>query len=267
VAATGRLSSANPNLQNIPVRTELGQRIRKAFIAPPGYVLLVADYSQVELRILAHIAEEAELIRAFAAGEDIHRATAAIVFGSAPELVTAEQRRAAKTINFGILYGMSAFGLSQALSIPPKEAEKFIKAYLDRYPGVRRYVEETQASAEKEGKVETLYGRVRWLPDIQSKNWNLRENARRMAINARIQGTAADLLKLAMIAIDCRLRAEFPDSRLLLTVHDELVFEVPAQDAEAVGAMVKKEMEGVASLAVPLEVEVGWGKSWYEAKG
>ena len=267
VAATGRLSSANPNLQNIPVRTELGQRIRKAFIAPPGHVLLVADYSQIELRILAHIAQEPELIRAFQAGEDIHRATAALVFGSAPELVTAEQRRAAKTINFGILYGMSAFGLSQALSIPPKEAEKFIKAYLDRYAGVRRYVEETQASAEKEGKVETLYGRVRWLPDIQSKNWNLRENARRMAINARIQGTAADLLKIAMIAIDCRLRAEFPDSHLLLTVHDELVFEVPEGDIETVAAMVKKEMEGVASLAVPLEVEVGWGKSWYEAKG
>jgi DNA polymerase-1 len=267
VAATGRLSSANPNLQNIPVRTELGQRIRKAFIAPPGYVLLVADYSQIELRILAHIAEEAELVRAFQAGEDIHRATAAIIFGSVPELVSAEQRRAAKTINFGILYGMSAFGLSQALGIPSKEADKFIKAYLDRYPGVRRYVEETQASAEKEGKVTTLYGRVRWLPDIQSKNWNLRENARRMAINARIQGTAADLLKIAMIAIDCRLRAEFPDSRLLLTVHDELVLEVPEKDAETVAALVKKEMEGVASLAVPLEVEVGWGKSWYEAKG
>ncbi len=267
VAATGRLSSANPNLQNIPIRTELGQRIRKAFIAPPGQLLLVADYSQIELRILAHIAQEPELIRAFQAGEDIHRATAALVFGSAPELVTAEQRRAAKTINFGILYGMSAFGLSQALSIPSREADKFIKAYLDRYSGVRRYVEETQASAEKQGKVETLYGRVRWLPDIQSKNWNLRENARRMAINARIQGTAADLLKIAMIAIDCRLRAEFPDSHLLLTVHDELVFEVPEGDVEKVAAMVKKEMEGVASLAVPLEVEVGWGKSWYEAKG
>ncbi|HSS49455.1 MAG TPA: DNA polymerase, partial [Thermoanaerobaculia bacterium] len=261
------LSSANPNLQNIPVRTELGQRIRKACVAPPGYVLLVADYSQIELRILAHIAEEAELVRAFQAGEDIHRATAAIIFSSSPDLVTSEQRRAAKTINFGILYGMSAFGLSQALGIPSKEADKFIKAYLDRYPGVRRYVEETQASAEKEGKVTTLYGRVRWLPDIQSKNWNLRENARRMAINARIQGTAADLLKIAMIAIDRRLREEFPGSRLLLTVHDELVLEVPEKDAETVAALVKKEMEGVASLAVPLEVEVGWGKSWYEAKG
>jgi DNA polymerase I len=266
VAATGRLSSTNPNLQNIPIRTELGQRIRRAFVAAPGQALLVADYSQVELRILAHIADEKELIRAFAAGEDIHRATAAVVFNVAPELVTAEQRRAAKTINFGILYGMSAFGLGQALGISPREAEPFIKAYLDRYPGVRRYVEETQKSAEREGKVETLYGRVRWLPDIQSKNRALRENARRMAINARIQGTAADLLKLAMIAIDRRLRQEHPDSRLLLTVHDELVLEVPEGGAEPVAAMVKQEMEGVAQLQVPLLVDAGWGPSWYEAK-
>ncbi|MES1244211.1 MAG: DNA polymerase I [Acidobacteriota bacterium] len=266
VAATGRLSSTNPNLQNIPIRTELGQRIRKAFVAPAGSALLVADYSQIELRILAHIADEKELIRAFAAGEDIHRATAAVVFGVAPELVTAEQRRAAKTINFGILYGMSAFGLGQALSIPPREAEAFIKAYLDRYPGVRRYVEETQHDAEREGKVETLYGRVRWLPDIQSKNRNLRENARRMAINARIQGTAADLLKLAMIATDRRLRQEHPDSRLLLTVHDELVLEVPEAKADAVAVLVREEMEGVAQLQVPLVVDAGWGASWYEAK-
>jgi DNA polymerase-1 len=266
VAATGRLSSTNPNLQNIPIRTELGQRIRRAFVAAPGQALLVADYSQVELRILAHIADEKELIRAFAAGEDIHRATAAVVFNVAPELVTAEQRRAAKTINFGILYGMSAFGLGQALGISPREAEPFIKAYLDRYPGVRHYVEETQKSAEREGKVETLYGRVRWLPDIQSKNRALRENARRMAINARIQGTAADLLKLAMIAIDRRLRQEHPDSRLLLTVHDELVLEVPEGGAEPVAAMVKQEMEGVAQLQVPLVVDAGWGPSWYEAK-
>ncbi len=265
VAATGRLSSENPNLQNIPVRTEVGRRIRKAFVAPPGYVLLVADYSQIELRILAHIAEEAELIRAFQAGEDIHKATAALVFGSAPDLVTADQRRAAKTINFGILYGMSAFGLSQALGIPSKEADRFIKAYLDRYSGVRKYVEETQASAEKEGKVETLYGRVRWLPDIKSKNWNLRENARRMAINARIQGTAADLLKIAMIAIDRRLRAEFPASRLLLTVHDELVFEVPTDRVSRFSAWVKMEMEGVMELKVPLRVDVGAGTTWGDA--
>ncbi|HEX7181833.1 MAG TPA: DNA polymerase I [Thermoanaerobaculia bacterium] len=267
VAATGRLSSTNPNLQNIPIRTELGQRIRKAFVASPGNVLLVADYSQIELRILAHIAEEQTLVDAFARGEDIHRSTAATVFGIAPDLVSGDQRRAAKTINFGILYGMSAFGLSQALHIPQKEADKFITAYLDQFPGVRRYVEETQKSAEKEGKVETLYGRVRWLPDIQSKNWNLRENARRMAINARIQGTAADLLKKAMIAIDRRLHEEYPDAKLLLTVHDELVFEVPEAQAETVARAVKEEMEGVAQLKVPLVVDVGWGKSWYEAKG
>ncbi|HEX9940579.1 MAG TPA: DNA polymerase I [Thermoanaerobaculia bacterium] len=267
VAATGRLSSANPNLQNIPIRTELGQRIRRAFVAPPGQVLLVADYSQIELRILAHIADEGALIDAFAAGEDIHRATAATVLGVAPELVNAEQRRAAKTINFGILYGMSAFGLSQELGISTKEADRFIHAYMDRYPGVKRYIEETLAKAEKEGKVETLYGRVRWLPDIQSKNWNLRENARRMAINARIQGTAADILKLAMIAVDRRLRDEQPGARLLLTVHDELVLEVPEEQAEPVARIVKAEMEGVADLKVPLVVDTGWGGSWYEAKG
>jgi DNA polymerase-1 len=266
VAATGRLSSANPNLQNIPIRTELGQRIRRAFIAPPGKLLLVADYSQIELRILAHIAEEQALIDAFQAGEDIHRATAATVFGVAPPLVSPDQRRAAKVINFGILYGMSAFGLSQNLRISTKEADKFITAYLDRYPGVKRYVEETLASAEREGKVLTLYNRVRWLPDIQSKNRNLRENARRMAINARIQGTAADLLKLAMIAVDRRLKQEYPDARLLLTVHDELVLEVAEGDVEAVAKIVREEMEGVAALAVPLVVDVGWGKSWYEAK-
>jgi DNA polymerase I len=266
VAATGRLSSANPNLQNIPVRTELGQRIRRAFVAGPGRVLLVADYSQIELRILAHIAGEPELIRAFAAGEDIHRATAGTVFGVAPELVSADQRRAAKTINFGILYGMSAFGLSQNLGISKGDAERFIAAYLDRYQGVRRYVEETLQSAEREGKVETLYGRVRWLPDIRSKNHNLRENARRMAINARIQGTAADLLKQAMIAVDCRLRREHPGARLLLTVHDELLFEVPEAEVEPIGRLVRQEMEGVAQLAAPLVVDVGAGKSWYDAK-
>jgi DNA polymerase I len=266
VAATGRLSSASPNLQNIPIRTELGQRIRRAFVAGPGRVLLAADYSQIELRILAHIAEEPELVRAFAAGEDIHRATAGIVFGVAPELVTAEQRRAAKTINFGIIYGMSAFGLSQNLGISKGDADRFIAAYLGRYQGVRRYVEETLRSAEREGKVETLYGRVRWLPDVQSKNRNLRENARRMAINARIQGTAADLLKMAMIAIDRRLRREHPNARLLLTVHDELLFEVPQAEVEPVSVLVRREMEGVAQLAVPLVVEIGSGPSWYDAK-
>ena len=267
VAATGRLSSTDPNLQNIPVRTELGQRIRRAFVAPPGHVLLVADYSQIELRLLAHIADEQALIDAFAAGQDIHRATAAVVLGVAPQLVNAEQRRAAKTINFGILYGMSAYGLSQELGISSKEADRFITAYLGQYPGVKHYMDETLESAEREGKVETLYGRVRWLPDIRSKNWGLREGARRMAINARIQGTAADILKLAMIAVDRRLRDEQPGARLLLTVHDELVLEVPEEQAEAVAQIVKAEMEGVADLKVPLVADAGWGKSWYEAKG
>jgi DNA polymerase I len=227
----------------------------------------VADYSQIELRLLAHIADEKALIDAFAAGQDIHRATAAVVLGVAPELVNAEQRRAAKTINFGILYGMSAYGLSQELGISTKEADRFISAYMGRYPGVKSYMDETLAGAEKEGKVETLYGRVRWLPDIRSKNYGLRESARRMAINARIQGTAADILKLAMIAVDRRLRDEQPGARLLLTVHDELVLEVPEEQAEAVAGIVKAEMEGVVDLKVPLVVDVGWGGSWYEAKG
>jgi DNA polymerase-1 len=266
VAATGRLSSANPNLQNIPVRTELGQTIRRAFVAAPGQVLLVADYSQIELRLLAHIAGEEALAEAFRRGEDIHRTTAAAVLGVAPELVNAEQRRAAKTINFGIIYGMSAYGLSQTLHIPPKEAERFIAAYMERYPGVRRYMDETLAAAERDGGVTTLYGRVRWLPDIASKNWNLRENARRMAINARIQGTAADLMKKAMIGVDRRLRREAPQARLLLTVHDELVLEVGEGEVGPVGDLVREEMTGVAELSVPLVVDVGAGTSWYDAK-
>ncbi len=267
VAATGRLSSTNPNLQNIPVRTEIGQRIRRAFVAPPGHLLVIADYSQIELRVLAHIAEDPTLVAAFEAGEDIHRATAANVLHVDPDLVTPEQRRAAKVINFGILYGMSAFGLAANLKIPQKEADRFIRDYLERFPGVRRYIEETEGLAERDGRVETLYGRVRWLPDIQSKNRNLRENAKRMAINARIQGTAADLLKLAMIAVDARLATEHPAVRLLLSVHDELVFEVPEADASRVALVVKEEMEGVAKLRVPLVVDTGQGASWYEAKG
>ncbi len=266
VAATGRLSSVNPNLQNIPIRGELGQRIRDAFIAAEGFVLLAADYSQIELRVLAHIAEEPVLIDAFQRGEDIHASTAAMVFGGSPALVTADQRRAAKVINFGILYGMSAFGLGKNLGIPSSEADRFIKAYLERLPHVKRYMDETLAQALQTGKVETLYGRARFLPDIHSKNFNLRENARRMAINARIQGTAADIQKKAMIAVDAALRAEHPAARLLLTVHDELVVEVPLAEAEAVAVLVQREMEGVDHLKAPLRVETGWGRSWREAK-
>jgi DNA polymerase I len=265
-AATGRLSSTNPNLQNIPIRTEEGQKIRKAFRAPEGRRLLVADYSQIELRVLAHIAQEEALIEAFRHGADIHAATAAAVFGGSEQLVTPDQRRAAKVINFGILYGMSAFGLARNLKIERGEADRFIKAYLEGYPAVRRYMDETVESAKETGKVETLYGRVRWLPDITSRNFNLRENARRMAINARIQGTAADLQKKAMIAVDRRLRRECPDGHLLLTVHDELVLEVPEADVEKVGAFVREEMEGVEKLDVPLVVELGSGQTWYDAK-
>ncbi|MEZ5332613.1 MAG: DNA polymerase I [Thermoanaerobaculia bacterium] len=266
VAATGRLSSANPNLQNIPIRTEDGRRIRRAFTADEGQVLVVADYNQIELRVLAHIAEEPALIEAFEQGQDIHRATAAAVFGVSPELVSPEQRRAAKVINFGIMYGMSAFGLASNLGIDRKEAQAFIDAYLERYAGVKRYMEETLAAAEERGRVETLYGRVRWLPDLKSRNWNVRENARRMAINARIQGTAADLLKKAMIAVAARLREEHPEASLLLTVHDELVLEVPEADAGAVSDLVRAEMEGVESLRVPLVVDTGRGADWYTAK-
>jgi DNA polymerase-1 len=265
-AATGRLSSSNPNLQNIPIRTELGQRIRAAFCAPEGRLLLVADYSQIELRVLAHIAREEALISAFREGEDIHQATAATVFGVAPLLVNADQRRAAKVINFGIIYGMSAWGLAQNLGISPSEAGEFIDAYLEQYPQVKAYMDSTLESAQKEGKVETLYGRARWLPELSSRNHNLRENAKRMAINARIQGTAADLQKLAMIRVDDALRSEAPDSALLLTVHDELVLEVPEGDIEGVAELVRREMQGVADLDVPLVVEMGWGPTWYEAK-
>ncbi len=266
VAATGRLSSHDPNLQNIPIRTEIGREVRRAFRARDDYLLLVADYSQIELRVLAHISGDETLIDIFRHGGDIHRSTAATVFGVDPALVTDEQRRASKTINFGIIYGMSAFGLARALGIARGDARKFIDAYFERFPGVRTYTERTLAQAEEELRVETLYGRVRYLPDIKSRNRAVRENTRRMAVNARIQGTAADLLKLAMIAVDRRLQAELDTARLLLTVHDELVLEAPAGAIDELAVLVREEMEGVADLAVPLVVDVGTGPDWYEAK-
>ena len=266
-AATGRLSSSNPNLQNIPVRTERGQQIRRAFRARDGYLLVVADYSQIELRVLAHIANEPELIAAFEAGKDIHLATAAKVLGVAPEFVSAEQRRAAKVINFGILYGMSAWGLAQNLKIPQKEAQTFIDTYLERYPKVQEYIDTTIAEAEEAGKVETLHGRPRWLPELKSRNRAVRENARRMAINARIQGTAADILKLAMIAVHRKLSESFPEAALLLTVHDELVLECPQGQVDEVSKLVVEEMSGVEELAVPLVIDLGTGETWYDAKG
>jgi DNA polymerase-1 len=267
VAATGRISSWNPNLQNIPVRTEQGEKIRHAFRAADGMLLVCADYSQIELRILAHIAEEPALIAAFRRGDDIHRATMAELLGVDPALVTAEQRRAAKAVNFGLIYGQGAYGLSQSLGIPVKEAERFIERYFERYAGVKRYMEETLARAEAEGRVETLWGRPRLLPELAHPNRAVRENARRVAINSRIQGSAADLLKLAMIALDRRLVAACPGARLLLTVHDELVLEAPAGEAERVAGLVRAEMEGAARLAVPLVVETGIGPNWGEAKG
>jgi DNA polymerase-1 len=266
VASTGRLSSANPNLQNIPIHSELGHRVRRAFRAPEGSVLVVADYSQIELRVLAHIAREEAMVEAFRNGEDIHAQTAAAVFDASPLLVNPEQRRMAKVINFGIIYGMSAWGLARNLGIGKKDAERFIAAYMERYPGVKRYTEETLEQARETRKVATLYGRTRTIPDIRSRNWNLRSNAERMAINARIQGTAADILKLAMVAVQRRLDADASPGRLLLTVHDELVLEAPSGAAGAVAALVSEEMEGVATLDVPLVAEAASGPTWFEAK-
>jgi DNA polymerase-1 len=263
VAATGRLSSSDPNLQNIPIRTELGREIRKAFIADEGNVLLAADYSQVELRILAHISQDAELIETFQRGADIHRATASKMFNVAEDELTHDQRRAAKTINFGVLYGMSAFRLSNELNIPTGQAKDFIDAYFARYPKIQEYLDRTLEEARRTGKVTTLFGRVRYIPEIHNKSFTVRGNAERMATNAPIQGTAADILKLAMIALDKRLDDAAP---MLLTVHDEIVIEVPEARAADVAGIVKETMENIFPLAVPLQVDAHYGRSWYDAK-
>ena len=264
VAATGRLSSSDPNLQNIPIRTELGREIRKAFVADEGWALLSADYSQVELRILAHISGDADLIETFRRGDDIHRATASKMFNIPPEQLTHDQRRAAKTINFGVLYGMSAFRLSNELNISGSQAKDWIEAYFSRYPKIQEYLHRTLEEARATGKVTTLFGRVRYIPEIHNKSFTVRGNAERMATNAPIQGTAADILKLAMIALDARLE---PDTaRMLLTVHDEIVIEVREERAEDVAGIVKGTMENIFPLEVPLAVDTHWGKSWYEAK-
>src|SRR3954453_2425253 len=263
VAATGRLSSSDPNLQNIPIRTELGREIRKAFIADDGNVLLAADYSQVELRILAHISQDAELIETFQRGADIHRATASKMFNVAEDELTHDQRRAAKTINFGVLYGMSAFRLSNELNIPTGQAKDFIDAYFARYPKIQEYLDRTLEEARRSGKVTTLFGRVRYIPEIHNKSFTVRGNAERMATNAPIQGTAADILKLAMIALDKRLDDNAP---MLLTVHDEIVIEAPESRAEEVAGIVKETMENIFPLAVPLQVDAHYGRSWYDAK-
>jgi DNA polymerase-1 len=264
VVATGRLSSTNPNLQNIPVRSELGRQIRKGFIAEPGHLLLVADYSQIELRVLAHIADEPALIDAFQRGEDIHRRTAAQVYGVPPEAVTPEMRRVAKVINFGVLYGMSAHRLQRELGIPFEEAERFIANYFAGYPRVRAYIEKTLAFARQEGYVETLLGRRRMIPDINSANRNAREYAERTAYNMPIQGSAADIIKLAMLALSPKLKPF--GAKLLLQVHDELILEAKEAVAQEVAAVVREVMEGAYPLKVPLLAEVGLGPNWLEAK-
>jgi len=265
VAATGRLSSSDPNLQNIPVRTAEGRRIRQAFVAPTGHQLLTADYSQIELRIMAHLSGDEGLLDAFAQEQDVHRATAAEVFGAPLAEVTAEQRRSAKAINFGLIYGMSAFGLARQLGIERGEAQAYVDRYFERYPGVRRYMDETRGLARRAGYVTTVFGRRLYLPEINAKNPQRRQYAERSAINAPMQGTAADIIKRAMVGVAAWLEAERPRARLIMQVHDELVVEVPDPDVADVGAAVKRIMESAATLRVPLRVDQGVGANWDEA--
>ncbi|WP_432723313.1 DNA polymerase I [Jeongeupia wiesaeckerbachi] len=265
VAATGRLSSNDPNLQNIPIRTAEGRKIREAFVAPPGHKLVSADYSQIELRIMAHLSGDKALLKAFAEGQDVHRATASEVFGVSPLEVSTEQRRYAKTINFGLIYGMSAFGLAAALEIDRSAAKTFIDRYFAQFPGVAAYMERTRAQAREQGYVETVFGRRLWLPEIRSSNAGRRAGAERAAINAPMQGTAADLIKRAMIAVDAWLSDAKLKSRLVLQVHDELVLEVPDDEVELIRVELPRKMAQVADLAVPLVAEVGVGDNWDEA--
>ncbi|HTS37533.1 MAG TPA: DNA polymerase I [Candidatus Solibacter sp.] len=260
--ATGRLSSANPNLQNIPIRTELGRGIRAAFIAEPGHVLLTADYSQIELRLLAHFSRDPLLVEAYRRDDDIHTLTASQVFGVPPLMVTADHRRQAKVVNFGIVYGLSPFGLSQNLGIDTSEAKQFITNYFETYKGVRAFIDKTLEEARREMKVKTLFGRVRPIPDINSKNVNQRGFAERTAVNTPLQGTAADLIKIAMIRIDAGLRERGLKSRMTLQVHDELVFEVPENEVEVMRPLVREHMEKVHELVVPLQVDMGVGPNW-----
>jgi DNA polymerase I len=265
VAITGRLASNDPNLQNIPVRTGEGRRIREAFVAPPGSMIVSADYSQIELRIMAHISEDEAMLRAFAAGEDIHRATAAEIFGVAPEEVQSEQRRYAKVINFGLIYGMSAFGLAQNLGIERGAASNYIERYFQRFAGVKRYMDETRLLAKERGYVETVFGRRLWLPEINSPNGPRRAGAERAAINAPMQGTAADLIKLAMIAVQDWIEKDALRTRMVMQVHDELVLEVPQEELELVKHKLPELMGNVATLKVPLVAETGVGSNWEEA--
>jgi DNA polymerase I len=260
--ATGRLSSANPNLQNIPIRTELGRGIRAAFIAEPGHVLLAADYSQIELRLLAHFSRDPLLVEAYRRGDDIHTLTASQVFGVPPLMVTPDHRRQAKVVNFGIVYGLSAFGLSQNLGIEPSEAKQFIANYFEKYSGVRAFIDKTLEEARRDMKVKTLFGRTRPIPDINSKNANQRGFAERTAVNTPLQGTAADLIKIAMIRIDAAIREQKLKPRMTLQVHDELVFEVPENEVDTMRSLVREHMEKAHALAVPLQVDMGVGPNW-----
>jgi DNA polymerase-1 len=260
--ATGRLSSNNPNLQNIPIRTEQGREIRAAFIAEEGHVLLAADYSQIELRLLAHFSDDELLVEAFRRGDDIHALTAAQVFGVPPMMINEEHRRRAKAVNFGIVYGISPFGLAAQLGIEQKEAKKFIDAYFAKYKGVRAWLDGVLEQARKEQRVSTIFGRTRPIPDINSKNANMRGFAERTATNTPLQGTAADLIKLAMIRLHAELLARKLKSRMTLQVHDELVFEVPLDEVETMRELVRDKMENVYELKVPIVADVGVGKNW-----
>jgi DNA polymerase-1 len=265
-AATGRLSSSNPNLQNIPVRGELGRKIRRAFI--PGskdQLLLVADYSQIELRILAHLAQDEGLKAAFASDTDIHTATSARVFGLPEDQVDPATRSRAKAINYGLAYGMNAYGLASRLEISVEEAQEFIDAYFASFPQIHDFLERQVARAAAEGFTETLLGRRRYIPELQAANPRVRDMGRRMALNAPIQGSAADVFKLGMLRVDEALRSTAPECRMLLTVHDELVFEVPAGAVESTAAIVKREMEAAFELTVPLRADLGWGTDWADA--
>jgi DNA polymerase-1 len=265
VAATGRLSSSDPNLQNIPIRTEDGRRIRAAFIAADGHQLIVADYSQIELRVLAHLSGDPILSAAFQTGDDVHSRTAAEVFGVLPGAITADMRRAAKVINFGIIYGMGPQRLARELSIPLAQAERYIASYFERYAGVRQYLDATRSEARARGYVTTLMGRRRSLPDLASRDRGIAQAAERTAANTPIQGSAADLIKLAMVNIDRRIRRESLDISMLLQVHDELVFEVPEAETGAATALVREEMEAAFPLRVPLRVDLGNGRNWADA--
>jgi DNA polymerase-1 len=265
VAATGRLSSNDPNLQNIPIRTAEGRRIRQAFIAPPGHVLMAADYSQIELRIMAHLSGDPALLRAFAEDRDIHQATAAEVMGKSIDEVTAEERRSAKAVNFGLIYGMSAFGLAKQLGIDRGSAQRYVDLYFERYPGVKAFMDRTREQARELGYVETVRGRRLYLPEIRSRNRQLQQYAERSAINAPMQGTAADIIKLAMLRVESECASGKLPARLIMQVHDELVMEVRSDAVSAITDMLRTQMCSAETLAVPLKVDIGTGSNWDEA--